>query len=195
VSRLDTYERVEATSAAAWRDWLQRHHTRADGVWLVTWKKGRGPYVSYDAVVEEALCWGWIDGLRRPLDADRTTILMSPRKPKSAWSALNRQRVERLIADGRMQPAGLARVDAAKADGSWSAHDAREAAAMPAELDAALAANPLARANLEGFSPSARKGLFWYVASARRADTRARRVADAVRMAEQNRPPQLTRKP
>ena len=113
-------DRIEISHRQDWRDWLAAKHDSCDGVWVVTWKKtSKGPYVPFGDVRDEALCWGWIDRMRRGVDDERTSILVSPRKPKSNWSAINKERVAELIETGQMQPAGLAIVEQAKADGSW----------------------------------------------------------------------------
>ena len=111
---------IEVTSRAQLRDWLEANCAISGSIWLVTWKKQTpNRHVPYDAIVEEALCFGWVDSLPRKLDEQRTMLLLSPRKLGSAWSAANKARVERLTASGRMTPAGLAAVEAAQADGSW----------------------------------------------------------------------------
>lgn len=119
---------VEVTTLAEWRGWLQAHHTQRASVWLVTYKKGASrPHLSYDDAVSEALCWGWIDSLPRKLDAERSMLRFTPRSANTGWSALNKQRAELMMNARRMQPAGLAKIDAAKADGSWTRLDAEEA--------------------------------------------------------------------
>lgn len=117
------------TTLAEWRTWLQANHTRRASVWLITFKKGASrPHLPYDDAVSEALCWGWIDSLPRKLDAERTMLRFTPRSPNTGWSELNKRRVAEMIKARRMQPAGLAKVAAAKADGSWTRLDAAEAA-------------------------------------------------------------------
>ncbi|MBL7944454.1 MAG: hypothetical protein JNN32_00210, partial [Flavobacteriales bacterium] len=117
-SKFDLLEQVEVTSRAQWRAWLKKHHTRTTGIWLVTYKKHvTGKYLSFPDLVQEALCFGWIDSLPRKLDADRTMHYLSPRKPKSMWSAVNKRHVEELVAKGLMTAAGLRKIEAAKADG------------------------------------------------------------------------------
>jgi uncharacterized protein YdeI (YjbR/CyaY-like superfamily) len=119
---VDDHPQVEVTSRAGWRAWLEAFHATAAGAWVVTWKKtSGGPYVPYDHLVEEALCFGWVDSRGRGLDAQRTSMLYTPRQAKSPWSASNRARVQRLTAEGLMREAGLAAVAAAKADGRWGA--------------------------------------------------------------------------
>lgn len=139
------------------------------------------PRVPYADAVEEALCFGWIDSRPNKIDDERYMQLFTPRKAGSAWSRINKTRVARLIEQGRMTAAGLAKIEAARGDGSWARLDAAEAFEMPADLEAALAADPEARRQYEAFPPSTRKGLLYWVASARRAETRARRIAEVVR--------------
>lgn len=174
------HESVGITSRAQWREWLERHHGRAEGVWVVTFKKGRGPYVGYDALVEEALCFGWIDSLGRRVDDDRTQLLMTPRKPRSKWSRPNKERVARLAAEGRMAPAGMAVVELAKQSGTWEALDAVENLEEPADLTAALDAVPEARRQWDEFPRSTRRAILEWISSAKREPTRAKRVAETV---------------
>lgn len=182
-------ERVHVPDRKAWRAWLLAHHARSPGVWLVSYKTATGkPRVAYADAVEEALCVGWIDSTPRTIDAERSMQLFTPRKPRSPWSRLNKERVARLTAAGLMRPAGLAKVAQAKADGSWSAYDAIESLTVPDDLAAALRSGPrAARAAWDGFSPSSRKALLWWVQSAKRPETRARRVAELVREAASGR--------
>ena len=172
----------------AWRAWLKRHHEDADGAWLARWTKasGRTP-LDYDAIVEEALCFGWIDGLTHSLGDGRQAHLMTPRRKGSIWSRSNKDRVARLVADGRMTDAGLAAIESAKADGSWSMADAAEALIEPDELAAALDANPPARRQWDAFPKSPRRALIWWVMSAKRPETRDRRVTEIVDQAAQGR--------
>ncbi|MDQ2854009.1 MAG: YdeI/OmpD-associated family protein [Chloroflexota bacterium] len=172
---------VQPDTREAWRDWLSRHHRSVDGVWLArsTKASGRVP-LDYDAIVEEALCFGWIDGLVNTLEDGRQAHLLTPRRAGSAWARSNKERVERLIAEGRMTDAGLEMIDRAQADGSWSMQDAAEALIEPDELSAALDANPEARRHWDAFPPSPRRALIWWVMSAKRPETRVRRVTQIV---------------
>ena len=150
----------------------------------MTWKKGSGgPHVPYGDVVEEALCFGWVDSLPRKLDDQRSQLLVTPRKPGSRWSKLNRERVERLSAAGRMAPAGLAVVEAAKADGTWTALDAVEALEEPGDLRAALDAEPEARRQWDAFPRSTRRGILEWILAAKRPETRAARVRETAEQA------------
>jgi uncharacterized protein YdeI (YjbR/CyaY-like superfamily) len=172
----------------AWRDWLTEHHRDIDGVWLARWTKASGMApVDYEAIVEEALCFGWIDGLVHTLGDGRQAHLMTPRRAGSGWSRSNKDRVDRLVAEGRMTDAGMEVIRAAQADGSWSMQDAAEALIEPHELAAALDANPAARRQWDAFPRSPRRALIWWVMSAKRPETRARRVAHIVQEAAEGR--------
>ncbi len=182
--RLDHLEQIDPRTRAQWRAWLARNHTRRDSVWLVYYKKhtGKGGIV-YDEAVEEALCFGWIDSVPRSLDEERWQQLFSPRKPRSPWSALNKKRIARLTRAGLMKPPGLAKITAAKKDGSWSALDAIERLSVPRDLSTALRSAKGARASWDAFSPSSRKAILWWIASAKTDATRAKRVKETVRLA------------
>ena len=180
-------ERFHPETLAQWRAWLRKHHARTEGVWLVAWKKATGrPQVGYDALVTEALCWGWVDSKANALDAERSMLWFAPRKPKTGWSKPNKERVERALAEGRMQPAGLAKVEAAKADGSWAKLDAVEALEVPEDLAAALAAYPPAAAHFAAFPRSVKRGILEWIVNAKRAETRAARIADTAQKAQRN---------
>lgn len=177
-------QRVEIAHRDELSAWLAENHGRGRSAWLVTWKKGEGArHVPYDAVVEELLAWGWVDGLPRKLDAARSMLLIAPRKPGSAWSAANRARIARLVAGGRLQPPGAAAVAAAKKDGSWSFLNDVEALVMPEDLGAALADRPPAAEQFAGFPRSVRRGILEWIKTARRPETRARRIAETAEMA------------
>jgi len=179
---------VHPETIAEWRSWLAEHHADTDGVWLATWKRASGKTpLDYGAIVEEALCFGWIDGLVNTLPDGRQAQLLTPRRRGSGWSGSNKERVQRLVADGRMTEAGMRVIDAAKADGSWSMQDAAEALIEPAELKAALDANAEARQQWDAFPKSPRRALIWWVMSAKRPETRDRRVATIVGEAAQGR--------
>lgn len=179
---------IHPDNREAWRQWLAEHHALIDGVWLARWTKARGRVtLDYDAIVEEALCFGWIDGLVHTLPDGRHAQLVTPRRAGSGWSRSNKDRVERLIADGRMAAAGIAVIEAAKADGSWSMQDAAEALIEPAELAAGLDAVPAARSHWNAFPRSPKRALIWWVMSAKRPQTRARRVETIVNEAAEGR--------
>ncbi len=178
---------VHPLTRAEWRAWLEQHHGRAEGVWLVSYKQATGkPRVTYDEAVEEALCFGWVDSKGNKLDAERSLLWFAPRKGRSGWSRPNKERVERLIAAGLMTPAGLAKIEAAQADGSWSLLDAVENLEIPPDLAEALAAYPAASENFNAFPPSARRGILEWIVQAKTPGTRAKRVAETARLAQEN---------
>lgn len=178
---------VHPKTRAEWRQWLAANHTRTEGVWLVSYKKATGKQAfDYVAAVEEALCFGWVDSKGNKLDDERTLLWMAPRKPRSGWAATNKERVARLIAAGLMHPAGLAKIEAAKQDGSWSALDSATALEVPPDLQQALDANPAAAKNFAAFPPSARRAILEWIGSAKRPETRAKRVEETARLAAEN---------
>lgn len=184
---MDHYERVEVISREQWRAWLESNHQQTDSIWLVTYKKHTGDrYLAYDAIVEEALCFGWIDSLPRKLDADRTMHLLSPRRSESYWSKLNKERVQRLGEQQLMADGGLAKVEQAKSDGTWSFLDDVEALVIPnVEM---LAKNPPASDHFEAFSPSSKKGILEWIKMAKRETTRRQRITKTVMQATKNIP-------
>ncbi len=187
MTALDDAPHVHADDRATWRAWLDANHVSARGAWLVTWRARAGRQgLDYEAAIEEALCFGWVDSTGGRYDDDRGKLYFAPRKAWSAWAATNKARVARLIADGRVAPAGLAAIERAKANGSWGVLDSVERLEVPADLAAALAAAPVAAASFAAFSPSARKQLLGWVALARRSETRAARIARIVEAAARN---------
>lgn len=180
----ESQEQVEVRSREALRQWLSANHDRADSIWLITWKKHTEHHVSWDEVVEEALCFGWIDSQPRKLDQDRSMIRLSPRKPGSGWSGVNKARIEKLLAAGRIAPSGLARIESAKRDGSWTALDGASDLTVPDDLAIALKARPGAADSFAAFPPSARRSILEWIAMAKRAATRAARVSETAGKAQ-----------
>jgi uncharacterized protein YdeI (YjbR/CyaY-like superfamily) len=183
-------EVLTPATAAAWRRWLAAHPDRVEGIWVVHRKKSSpivGP--TYDDLLDEALCHGWIDSQSRRVDDDRKIQWFSPRRPGGLWSARNKEHLERLAREGRMTPAGRAAIDRAQSDGSWSQTDEIDALIVPADLAAALAGDRQARAAYEALPDSAKKQYLWWVHSAKRAETRANRVAETVRRLSAGEPP------
>ncbi len=175
-----------AMSRADWRAWLTDHHTQLGGIWLVRYKKAVGkPTLTYHDIVQEALCFGWIDSLPRKLDAERTMLYVAPRKPGSGWSRVNKAHIERMVAQGLMTPAGQAKIDAAQADGSWTALDAIENLEVPDDLAAAFDGYPGAAAYWDAFPRSVKRGILEWIASAKRPPTRAKRIDETARLAQQ----------
>src|SRR6478672_9351967 len=134
---LDEAPQVEVDDRATWRAWLEANHANTTGAWMVTWRSGSGHEgLDYEAAVEEALCFGWVDSTGGRVDDERSKLYFAPRKPRSVWAATNKARVQRLIADGRMTPAGLAAIERAKANGSWETLDSVERLEIPDDLAA-----------------------------------------------------------
>jgi uncharacterized protein YdeI (YjbR/CyaY-like superfamily) len=172
---------------AEWRKWLTANHAISKGIWLILVKKNAGlAGITYLDAVEEALCFGWIDSKLNTLDTQRYKLCLSPRKPGSVWSKLNKQRIRKLVKEGRMTPAGLAKIEAAKKDRSWNKLDAIDRLAIPADLLEQLSANAEAKRNFEDFSNSSKKIILFWIASARRDETRQKRIEETVRLAAQN---------
>lgn len=176
-------EQVEVQSREALRAWLAANHARQDSIWLVTWKVHTPYHVSWDVVVEEALCFGWIDSQPRKLDQDRSMIRLSPRKAGSGWSGVNKARIERLTDSGLMAAPGLAKIELARRDGSWTALDTASDLSIPDDLQQAFGSHPGASGRFEAFPPSARRSILEWIALAKRPDTRAARVNETAERA------------
>jgi uncharacterized protein YdeI (YjbR/CyaY-like superfamily) len=174
-------------TGAEWRNWLAMNHDRSKGVRLVLIKKrAEIPGIMYNEAVEEALCFGWIDSTPGKLDEQRYTLYMSPRKPKSVWSKINKQRIRKLVKARLMTAAGLAKVEAARKDGSWNRLAAIDELVMPADLVEQLSANPEAKRNFEAFSASSKKIILFWIASAKREETRQKWIEETIRLAARN---------
>jgi uncharacterized protein YdeI (YjbR/CyaY-like superfamily) len=175
---------LECADAAAWTRWLRRHHESAAGIWLRIAKKGSGiASIDHPQALEEALCHGWIDGQRKSDDAQYFLQRFTPRTPRSMWSQINRDKVRKLIDDGRMQPAGLAEVARAKADGRWdAAYEGASVATVPPDLQAALDANPPAAAFFATLNAQNRYAVLFRTQGAKKPETRARRIEKFVEM-------------
>jgi len=171
-------------SAAEWAAWLAEHHATATGLWLQLAKKGSGiATVSYSEALDVALCYGWIDGQKGALDDDFWRQRFTPRKARSPWSKINRERAVALIEKGEMQPAGLAEVERAKADGRWdAAYQGQRTMAVPDDLQHALDANERARAFFATLDGANRYAVLYRVHEAKRPETRARRIEKFVAM-------------
>jgi uncharacterized protein YdeI (YjbR/CyaY-like superfamily) len=171
--------------AAGWRAWLARHHADPDGIWLVLAKKGteRPTSLTYDQALEEALCHGWIDGQARRRDDATYRQRFTPRRRSSAWSKRNTGIAERLLTEGRMHPAGIAEMERAKTDGRWDAAYAGPAdIEVPPDLAAALAGEPKAQRMFESLTSQNRYAILYRTTTAKRAETRARRIEEFVAM-------------
>ncbi len=173
------------SDAAAFRDWLDANTDSSDGIWLVLAKKHTTDPTSltYAQALEEALCQGWIDGQKRSRDATTFTQRFTPRRRTSRWSKRNVDLAEGLIADGRMLPSGLVEIERAKADGRWAAaYSGQAAATVPADLAAALAANAAAGSAFSSLNGANRYSVLYRIETAKRAETRARRIDQLVEM-------------
>lgn len=181
VSRLDDAEQVQPASRQKWRAWLEANHATSTGVWLVAYTKGSGKQqLTYEDVIEELLCFGWVDSTARKIDAELSALYVAPRKKGGTWAATNKARVDRLEAAGLMTHAGRAVIERAKTDGSWTILDPVEALEVPPDLAAAFAANPSVAERYEALGVGAKKQVLWAVASAKRAETRGSRIAAIV---------------
>jgi uncharacterized protein YdeI (YjbR/CyaY-like superfamily) len=186
----DGLPQVYAADRAAWRAWLETHGETSAAVWLVYYKKDAGrPSITWSEAVEEALCFGWIDSKAKPIDDLRYRQYFSPRKPKSPWSKINKASVERLIAAGLMREPGLRAIERAQANGSWSALDDVEALIIPDDLAVAFAAAPGTREGFDRLSRTNRRIILHRIATAKRPETRAGRIAAAVAAIVEGRPP------
>jgi uncharacterized protein YdeI (YjbR/CyaY-like superfamily) len=180
----DTSKRKGFNSREDWRAWLAENHATATEMWLVFHKKHvNRAGLTYIEALEEALCFGWIDGILKRINGEKHTIRFSPRRKNSIWSELNKKRVARLIEAGRMTDAGLVKIQEAKVNGQWDRAAQREDPTLvPPELTAALATNAQARRNFEKLAPSYRKQFVYWVGIAKRDETRRKRVAEAIRL-------------
>lgn len=187
MAKLAEIERFQAETRSEWRAWLEQNHATSSGIWLVTFKKNSGqPYFSYGESVEEALCFGWVDSVGGKVDELRSMLYFAPRKPKSGWAKPNKERIVRLLEAGLMRQAGLAKIEAAKLDGSWTLLDAVEALEVPDDLEKALKGFPNASANFEAFPRSVKRGILEWIVQAKRPETRAKRIEETARLANES---------
>ena len=179
----DSYGTIQPHDRDEWREWLKSHHDRTEGVWVVYTKRSTGRQVlTYEQAVEEALSFGWIDGKVHAIDDTKYSQMFTPRKKGSPWARSNKERVRRLIDQGRMAPSGLAKVEEAKRDGSWIVLDRIDEISVPEELKAALDANRRAREGFDSFTPSQRKQFLWWLHGAKRVGTRSSRIEEIIRL-------------
>jgi len=168
----------------AFETWLRKNHTSSDGVWLLIAKPGADkPTITYPEAVEVALCYGWIDGQKKSIDAHHWLQRFTPRRVRSVWSKANRAKAEALIQSGRMQPSGMAEIDRARSDGRWdAAYEGARTAVVPSDLQAALDAEPEASTFFAGLDRANRYAVLWRVQTAMRPETRSRRIKTLVAM-------------
>jgi len=182
-----------------WRTWLEQNHSHKQAVWLIYHKKSAQiPSITWSEAVDEALCFGWIDSLAKPVDSQRYMQFFSKRKPKSGWSKINKDKVEKLIEDGLMASAGFAVIETAKQNGSWSLLDEVENIVVPADLDEALADNPAAYEFFQTLSRSDKRNLLQWLVLAKKIETREKRIKEIIEFAAQKLKPGIlkwTKKP
>ena len=178
------YPTLSFKSRDAWAAWLDEHHSSSDGIWIKIAKKASGiASITYAQAVEEALCYGWIDGQMKRIDDDFFVQKFTPRRVRSKWSKVNIAKVEDLIASGKMQPAGLAEIERAKADGRWdAAYDSPRTATVPRDLEQALDQEPAAKEGFTKLTSSQRYLILYSLQDAKRPETRARRITKYVEM-------------
>lgn len=186
----DQLETVYAKNREEWRLWLEKNHHNSIGIWLIYYKvKSGNKSVKYSEAVKEALCFGWIDSKVKSVDEERYMQIFTPRKPKSVWSKLNKQYIEELFETGLMTEAGIKKIEAAKLDGSWTSLDAIEALLIPPDLQQALEACDAATKYFAGFSNTSKKNILLWIESAKRPETRLKRIEQTVISAAQNKNP------
>ncbi len=172
----DDAERIAPGSAEEWGQWLTAHHSRGSGVWLVSARRDADKAFSYEDSVLEALRFGWVDSTQKPVDERRSMMWFAPRRPQSLWTRPNRERIARLESEGRLEPAGRAAVEQARASGSWDLLEPAEDGVVPDDLAAAFARHPGGREQFDAFSPSVRKAILSWIITAKRPETRAGRI-------------------
>ncbi|MEM8535740.1 MAG: YdeI/OmpD-associated family protein [Chloroflexota bacterium] len=186
MTKMQELPRVEVQSVAELRAWFEEHHTQQESIWLVTYKKSvPDKYVSIQEVLDEVLCFGWMDGRRMKLDDERTMQLLSPRKTQH-WSQTYKDHVARLTNEGRMHEAGLRAVEVAKETGLWDFMNDVDALIKPDDLIEALEQHPPALQNYEAFPDSAKRDILRWIKLAKKPETRAKRIKEVAELAAQN---------
>lgn len=172
---------IHPKTAAGWRTWLEKNHETADGVWLIYYRASTGNRrLSWEEAVREALCFGWIDSKVKPIDDARYKQIFTPRKPRSVWSKLNKQHIAELTESGSMADAGLRAIEVGKQNGAWSFLDPIDALIVPADLASALQESTQAQRAYDALSNSAKRAVLYPLYSAKREETRVKRVAEAL---------------
>jgi len=186
------YKTFQPKTRQQWRQWLKKNHAKSPGIWLIYYKKSTGKAkLVYNDAVEEALCFGWIDSTLRPQDDECFMQRFTPRKPKSGWSGLNKKRIEKMTAEGLMTKAGLAKIEAAKKDGSWKSLDHIDVIQLPEDFEKALSKNKKARINFENFPPYTKKQFLYHINLAKTEATRKERIILCVNMSAANKKPSI----
>lgn len=168
-----------------WRNWLAENHGRDKGIWVIQYnKKSKKPTVTWSDAVDEALCFGWIDSLKKKLDEDSTIQYFGKRKPKGTWSKINKQKIEKLISENRMSQAGLDAIATAKDNGSWEILDSVEELLIPSDLELELTKRGNAAAFFQSLSKSTKKMMLQWIVLAKRPETRHKRIFEIAEAAE-----------
>jgi len=194
---IDKNERYYAKDRKTWRKWLEKNHKSSPGIWLVYYKKNSGKTrVSYSDAVEEAICFGWIDSTLNPVDEDSYMQLFMPRKPKSGWSKLNKERVEKMAEQGLMTEAGFEKIELAKKHGTWNKLDQVETFTLPPDLEKVFKTNKEAKKYFDSLSTWNKKYLLYWLHNAKREETRLKRIEDIVQSLSLHKmPDRFTRPP
>jgi len=188
--KLDRAPLVQPADRQEWREWLDKNHSSSDGAWLVTGHPKSGvPQIDYEAAIQEALCFGWVDGQSGSVDERRSKLYFAPRRAGSPWSRYNKRRIEQVTAAGLMTSSGLAVIERAREDGSWTIFDSVDRLELPAELEEALDSRANARANWEAWPDGAKRFVLSSIALAKRPETKSRRAQAAAEAAERNERP------
>lgn len=178
---------IHAKSSEEWRQWLEQNHESEKSVWLIIYRQeSKTPSVYYPEAVDEALCYGWVDSKPNKRDQHSYYQFFAKRNGKSNWSKINKEKVSRLTAEGRMQPAGLKMIEIAKQNGTWSALDEVEKLTVPDDLQALFRSNKIAFQNWENFPPSCKRGILEWIYNAKKPETRKKRIEETVSLAEKD---------
>ena len=184
---MKTKEELYFRNAAEWREWLHENHHISTGVELIFYRvSSEFESMRWEEAVQVAICYGWIDSTVRRIDDERRKQTYTPRKDKSVWSKLNKTYIEKLIQEKLMHESGLAKIETAKQNGSWTSNDAVENHEIPEDLQAAFDKNKTASSNYQNFSPSYRKSYLYWLSSAKRPETRSARIVEIIRLCEEN---------
>lgn len=176
-----------AKDLTSWHKWLEENHSQKEFVWLIFFKKNsKTPCISLQDAIDEALCYGWIDSKPNKRDAESYYLFFAQRKPKSVWSKINKEKVKRLLIEVRIQKAGLQKIEQAKKDGSWDVLNEIEELIMPEDLMLALKKKKAANKFFEAFPSGVKKGIYQWIISAKKAETREARIEETVRLAAEN---------
>lgn len=175
-----------------WRTWLEENHDKGKSVWVIFYKnKSNTPTITWSEAVDEALCFGWIDSIAKPVDDEKFMRFFSRRKTNSVWSGINKEKVQRLIEDGSMTKKGLESIEIAKENGSWTILDDTESLIIPQDLEAEFQKRPNAKSYFLSLSKSDKKGILQWLVQAKRPETRKKRIIEIAELAEQNQKPKV----